>query len=101
MSGAEIKMVEQTTMNLAAVIVALVIGTVAGWLTGLVVHGPGFGLGGDILIGIAGAIVAAFWFRRLGLGLTLGSGIVGAIVWAAMGAVILLLIARFLSGAFA
>jgi len=101
MSGAEIKMVEQTTMNLAAVIVALVIETVAGWLAGFVVHGPGFGLGGDILIGIAGAIVAAFWFRRLGLGLTLGSGIVGAIVWAAMGAVILLLIARFLSGAFA
>lgn len=101
MSGAEIKMVEQTTMNLAAVIVALVIGTVAGWLAGSVVHGPGFGLGGDILIGIGGAIVAAFWFRRLGLGLTLGSGIVGAIVWATIGAVILLLIARFLSGAFA
>jgi len=101
MSGAEIKKVEQTTMNLAAVIVALVIVTVAGWLAGLVVHGPGFGLGGDILIGIAGAIVAAFWFRRLGLGLTLGSGIVGAIVWATIGAAIFLLIARFLSGAFA
>lgn len=94
-------MVEQTTMNLAAVIVALVIGTVAGWLAGAVFHGPGFGLSGDILIGIAGAIVAAFWFRRLGLGLTLGSGIVGAIVWATIGAVILLLIARFLRGAFA
>lgn len=92
----EIRMFEQTTMNLAALIVALVIGAVAGWLAGLLVHGTG-----NILIGIAGATVAAFWFRRLGLGLTLGSAVVGAIVWATIGAVLLLLIARFLSGAFA
>ena len=97
----EIMMFEQTTMNLAALIGALVIGAVSGWLAGLLVHGTGIGLIEDILIGIAGAAVGAFWFRRLGLGLTLGSAVVGAIVWATIGAVLLLLIARFLSGAFA
>jgi uncharacterized membrane protein YeaQ/YmgE (transglycosylase-associated protein family) len=89
------------TMEIAALIVTLLIGAVAGWLAGLLVHGTGFGLGGDILIGIAGAIVAAFLFPRLGLGLTLGGGIIGTIVWATLGAVILLLIARLLSGAVA
>jgi uncharacterized membrane protein YeaQ/YmgE (transglycosylase-associated protein family) len=75
-------MVEQTTMNLAALIVAFVVGPIAGWLVGLLVHATGIGLSEYILIGIAGATLAAFWFRRLGLGLTLASGVVGAIVWA-------------------
>ena len=88
-------------MDVIALIVALDIGAIAGWLAGLLVHGTGFGLGGDILIGIAGAIVSAFLFPRLGFGLTLGGGVFGTIVWATLGAVILLLIARLLSGAFA
>ncbi|HLO19393.1 MAG TPA: GlsB/YeaQ/YmgE family stress response membrane protein [Sphingomicrobium sp.] len=94
-------MVEQTTMNLAALIVAFVVGPIAGWLVGLLVHATGIGLSEYILIGIAGATLAAFWFRRLGLGLTLASGVVGAIVWATIGALTLLLVARFLCGIFA
>lgn len=93
-------MVEQTTMNLAGLIVVLVVGPVAGWLMGLLVHATG-GLSDDILIGVAGATLAAVWFRRLGLGLTLASGVVGAIVWATIGAVTLLLVTRFLCGIFA
>jgi uncharacterized membrane protein YeaQ/YmgE (transglycosylase-associated protein family) len=56
------------------------------------VEGGGFGLLVNILLGIAGAFIAAMLFPRLGLGLTLGGGVVGAIVTSALGAVVLLLI---------
>ena len=62
------------------------------WLAGVLVEGSGFGLLINILLGIAGAFIAALLFPRLGLGLTLGGGIVGAIVTSALGAIVLLLI---------
>ena len=46
-------------MDVPALIVALIVGAIAGWLAGLLVHGAGFGLGGDTLISITGAVVAA------------------------------------------
>ena len=73
-------------MDIVAVLVALAIGAIAGWLAGLLVEGAGFGLLWNILIGIAGAFMAALLFPRLGLGLTLGGGIVGAIVASTIGA---------------
>jgi uncharacterized membrane protein YeaQ/YmgE (transglycosylase-associated protein family) len=79
-------------MDIVAVIVALVIGAIAGWLAGVIVEGGGFGLLGNMLLGIVGAFIAALLFPRLGLGLTLGGGVVGAIVASTLGAVILLLI---------
>jgi uncharacterized membrane protein YeaQ/YmgE (transglycosylase-associated protein family) len=79
-------------MDIMAVIVALIIGAIAGWLAGVVVEGGGFGLLGNILVGIAGAFIAALLFPRLGLGLTLGGGVVGAIVTSALGAIVLLLV---------
>ena len=48
------------------------------------------------LLGIAGAFIAAFLFPRLGLGLTLGGGIVGAIITSALGAIVLLLIVNLI-----
>ena len=70
----------------------LIIGAIAGWLAGVLVEGAGFGLLINMLLGIAGAFIAALLFPRLGLGLTLGGGIVGAIVTSALGAIVLLLI---------
>jgi uncharacterized membrane protein YeaQ/YmgE (transglycosylase-associated protein family) len=64
-------------MDIVAVVVALIIGAVAGWLAGVLVEGAGFGPLGNIVVGIAGAFVAALLFPRLGLGLTLGGGVVG------------------------
>jgi uncharacterized membrane protein YeaQ/YmgE (transglycosylase-associated protein family) len=87
-------------MDLITVIVALIIGAIAGWLAGVLVEGAGFGLLGNMLIGIAGAFVAAFLFPRLGAGLTLGGGVVGAIVTATLGAVVLLLIVNLLRAVF-
>ena len=87
-------------MDIVGIIVTLAIGAVAGWLAGVVVVGSGFGLLGNIIIGIAGAFIAGFLFPRLGLGLTLGGGIVGAIVTAALGAVVLLLVVNLLKSLF-
>jgi uncharacterized membrane protein YeaQ/YmgE (transglycosylase-associated protein family) len=87
-------------MDIMAVIITLLIGAVAGWLAGVVVEGGGFGLLGNILVGIAGAFIAALLFPRLGLGLTLGGGLVGAIVTSALGAIVLLLIVNLLRGMF-
>ena len=57
-------------------------------------QGTGFGLVGDIVIGILGALLAAFLFPALGIVLTLGGGVLGAILVAFIGAVILLVIVR-------
>ena len=65
---------------------------VAGWLAGLIVKGYGFGLLGNIVVGIVGALIAGFLFPRLGFGL--GEGIVGSIIAATLGAVILLFLIR-------
>jgi uncharacterized membrane protein YeaQ/YmgE (transglycosylase-associated protein family) len=79
---------------LTALIITLAVGAIAGWLAGLLVQGTGFGLVGDIVVGILGALIAAFLFPMLGLTLTLGGGILGAILLAFIGAVILLVIVR-------
>jgi uncharacterized membrane protein YeaQ/YmgE (transglycosylase-associated protein family) len=72
------------------IIIFLLIGAVAGWLAGLVVRGYGFGLVGNIVVGIVGALIAGWLFPRLGIGLPAGT--IGQIISAAIGAVILLVI---------
>jgi uncharacterized membrane protein YeaQ/YmgE (transglycosylase-associated protein family) len=72
----------------------LVIGTIAGWLAGLLVQGTGFGLVGDIVVGIVGAIIATWLFPLLGIALAVGGGVLGAIILAFIGAVILLVIVK-------
>ena len=79
---------------LTALIVTLVVGGIAGWLASLLVHGTGFGLVGDIVIGILGALIAGFLFPQFGLALTVGGGILGAILMAFIGAVILLVVVK-------
>jgi uncharacterized membrane protein YeaQ/YmgE (transglycosylase-associated protein family) len=83
-------------MTAESLVIFLLIGAVAGWLAGVVVKGGGFGLVGDIVVGILGAFVAGLLLPRLGLGLT---GIGGAIVYAAIGAIILLLVIRLIKRA--
>ena len=50
-------------MELQSIIVWLIIGAIAGWLAGMVVKGGGFGLIGDIIVGIIGAVIAGYLFR--------------------------------------
>lgn len=77
---------------LEALIIWLIVGAIAGWLAGQVVRGGGFGLIGDIVVGIVGALIAGWLLPRLGI--FIASGIIGAIIDAFIGAVILLLIIR-------
>jgi len=81
-------------MDATSLIIFLIIGAVAGWIAGQVVRGGGFGLLGDIVVGILGAFVAGLLFPALHI--SLGSPIVGAVVSAAIGAIILLLIVRLI-----
>ena len=77
-----------------SLIVILFVGLVAGWLAGKIVRGTGFGIIGDIVVGILGAFIAGWLFPRLNI--PLGSGPVGEIISSAIGAIILLLIVRLI-----
>ena len=77
-------------MGIESLLVFLLVGAAAGWLAGQIVKGYGFGLIGNIVIGIVGAFLAGFLLPNLGLGIP--AGIVGSIIYATIGAVVLLLI---------
>jgi uncharacterized membrane protein YeaQ/YmgE (transglycosylase-associated protein family) len=74
----------------------ILIGLVAGWLTGKVMKGSGFGVIGDIVIGILGALAGGFLFSKLGFA---GSGgLFYSIFVAFLGAVILTWLFRLVTG---
>ena len=75
-------------------LVILLIGIVAGWLAGKVVRGGGFGLIGDLVVGVIGAFVASWLFPKFGF--HVGGGIGEQIVWAMLGAIVLLLVVRLI-----
>ena len=81
-------------MNITAevILIWLLVGAVAGWLAGVIVKGGGFGLVGDIAVGIVGAFLGGWLLPRLGI--HLGVGLVAIIISATIGAVVLLLILR-------
>jgi uncharacterized membrane protein YeaQ/YmgE (transglycosylase-associated protein family) len=79
-------------MSLHTFLIWAVVGLVAGWLASAVVGG-GFGLVGDIVVGIIGAFIGGFIFRALGVG-PVFSGLPGTIFVAFVGAVVLLLFLR-------
>jgi uncharacterized membrane protein YeaQ/YmgE (transglycosylase-associated protein family) len=79
-------------MPVESLLIWLLVGAVAGWIAGAVVKGGGFGLLGDIVVGILGAFIAGWLFPRLGV--SIGAGIISVIVSAAIGAIILLLLVR-------
>ena len=76
-------------METQSLILFLVIGAVAGWLAGLLMRGGGFGLLGNIVVGIVGAFVGGFLFGLLGIS---AGGIVGSLVTAVAGAAIVLFV---------
>jgi uncharacterized membrane protein YeaQ/YmgE (transglycosylase-associated protein family) len=84
-------------MGLDGLVIALIIGAIAGWLAGTVVRGGGFGLVGDIIVGILGALVAGWLFPTAGL--SLGGGWFGAILSSTIGAIFILVIAKLIKRA--
>jgi uncharacterized membrane protein YeaQ/YmgE (transglycosylase-associated protein family) len=79
-------------------LVIIVVGVVAGWLAGRVMEGGGFGLIGDLLVGLVGAFIGDWLLPQLGI--HLGVGMVALIINAFIGAVVLLLVLRLVSGGF-
>ena len=75
----------------------LIIGAIAGWLAGLVMKGRGFGLLGDIIVGIVGALLGGWLFGKLGV--SFGGGLAGSLIVAFLGAVVLLFIVRLIKRA--
>jgi len=85
-------------MNMSgeSLVVILFVGLIAGWLAGQIVRGTGFGVLGDIVVGIIGAFIGDWLLPRLGV--HLGAGIVAAIFDATIGAILLLLVVRLVRG---
>jgi uncharacterized membrane protein YeaQ/YmgE (transglycosylase-associated protein family) len=80
-------------MQPEALIILLVIGAVAGFLAGLIVKGYGFGVVGNVVVGIVGAVLGGWLLPRLGV--FPGGDIGGQIVSATVGAVVLLVLIGF------
>ncbi len=76
----------------------IIVGLVAGVLASLVMGGTGYGIVGDIIIGIVGAFVGGWLFAKMGVSSPLG-GLPGTIFVAFIGAIVLLFILRLIRGA--
>ena len=85
-------------MSGESILVILLVGLVAGWLAGKIVTGGGFGLIGNIAIGIVGALVGSWLLPQLGV--QVGSGFVTKTVVATLGAVLVLFIVGLIRGGF-
>jgi uncharacterized membrane protein YeaQ/YmgE (transglycosylase-associated protein family) len=81
-------------MSLETILIWCVIGLIAGWLASAVVGG-GFGVIGDIIVGVVGAFLGSMLFRALHIGTPFG-GLAGTIFVAFIGAVVLLLLLRLI-----
>lgn len=82
-------------MTIESILIILVVGLIAGFLASRVVAGRGFGLVGDIVIGIVGAFLGAWLFGLLGIA---AGSLIGMIVVAFIGACVLLAIVRLVAG---
>ncbi len=84
-------------MEPTGILIFLLVGLIAGWLAGKLVRGGGFGVIGDIIVGVIGAFIGGWLLPRLGLGpIIAGQPIINNIIVATIGAVILLLILRLI-----
>ena len=76
------------------ILIWLLVGLIAGFLASVVMRGGGYGVVGDIVVGLIGALLGGFLAGLLGLG---SSGLVGSIIIAFIGACILIAILRAVS----
>ena len=82
-------------VSLTTVIWWIVVGLIAGFLASLVMRGGGYGIVGDVIVGLVGALMGGFLASLVGLG---ASGFIGTIIVAFIGACILIAILRAVSG---
>lgn len=77
-------------MDANSLIIILVIGGFSGWLAGQIKNGYGFGLVGNILVGIVGSFVGSWMFSKMGI--SAGGGLLGSIIMSVVGALVLLVL---------
>jgi uncharacterized membrane protein YeaQ/YmgE (transglycosylase-associated protein family) len=80
-------------MDITSLLIFLLIGAVAGWIAGSVMKGKGYGIIGNMIIGIIGAVVGGFIFGLLGIS---AGGLVGSLITATVGAIALIFVARLI-----
>ena len=85
------------SIDAQALIIWLIIGAIAGWLAGLIMTGGGFGLIGNIIVGIIGAVVAGWLFPNFWP--MTGNPMVSAIIHSLIGAIIVLFVVGLLKRA--
>lgn len=83
-----------TNIDIEALLMFLAIGAVAGFLAGKLIKGGGFGLVGNIVVGVIGAVLGGWVFGMLGI--SIGGGLIGSLATALAGAVILLFAVKFI-----
>jgi len=83
-------------MNPQGILIWILIGIIAGWIAGKVVHGSGLGLIGDMVVGIVGAVIAGWLLPRLGVTSIVRQPLVDNVIFAAIGAIILLVLLRLI-----
>lgn len=83
-------------MDITGLVLMLLVGGLAGWLAGLLIKGGGYGLLGNIVIGIVGAMIGGNLFQALGIS---AGGLVGALITATAGAIVLLFVVRLIKRA--
>jgi len=71
----------------------IIVGLIGGWLAGIIMKGGGYGVVGDIVVGVLGALIGGFVFRSMGLA---AGGLLGAIIVATIGAIILIFLLRLI-----
>jgi uncharacterized membrane protein YeaQ/YmgE (transglycosylase-associated protein family) len=82
------------TLDPGGLIAWLIVGVIAGWLAGMVMKGGGYGVLGDVIIGLVGAVLGGFLFGQFA---DPSYGLVGSIAVAFLGACLLIAVVRFLA----
>ena len=72
----------------------IIVGLIAGWLAGVIMKGGGYGVVGDIIVGIVGALLGGWLFSTMGV--STGGGLLGSIIVALVGAIILIFLLRLI-----
>jgi uncharacterized membrane protein YeaQ/YmgE (transglycosylase-associated protein family) len=72
----------------------IIVGLIAGWLAGVIMKGGGYGVVGDIIVGIVGALIGGWLFSTMGV--STGGGLLGSIIVALIGAIILIFLLRLI-----
>jgi uncharacterized membrane protein YeaQ/YmgE (transglycosylase-associated protein family) len=80
-----------------SIIVWIIIGGAAGWLAGQITKGRGYGCLGNVVVGIIGSIVGGWLFHLTGISF-LGAGLIGSLITAVIGAVVLIFVLNLLTG---